>query len=136
MIAAGIVGECSVAVAVRKTERWWPYDCGATLRLTACDHPGGHVLHVDTTSNTLVVENELGAGVPLIVDARSLFFFRTPSNAQSDATAIGQGTAFLSNLVRGFKVHASVVDPLASPWLPVRSISKSRVTMERSPAAI
>jgi hypothetical protein len=43
------------------------------------------------------------------------FYFRTPYKAESDANAIGQGPAFLSNLVRGFKVHASVVDPLASP---------------------
>jgi len=79
--------------------------------------PEGHVLHVLTGSNTLVLENELGVPVPLTVDANTLFFFRTPSNAQSDATAIGQGPAFLSNLVRGFKVHASVVDPLASPMV-------------------
>ncbi len=77
--------------------------------------PEGHVLHVNTTANTLVVENELGLGVPLTVDANTLFFFRAPANAQLDATPIGQGPAFLSNLVRGFKVHASVLDPLASP---------------------
>jgi hypothetical protein len=77
--------------------------------------PEGHVLHVNTTANTIVVENELGLGVPLTVDANTLFYFRTPSNAQSDSNAIGQGPAFLSNLERGFKVHASVVDPLASP---------------------
>jgi hypothetical protein len=77
--------------------------------------PEGHVLHVQTGSNTLVVLNELGVPVPLTVDANTRFFFRTPANAQSDATAIGQGPAFLSNVVRGFKVHASVVDPLASP---------------------
>jgi len=79
--------------------------------------PEGHVLHVDTSTSTLVVQNELGVGVPLTVDANTLFFFRTPSNAQSDATSIGQGPAFLSNLVRGFKVHASVVDPLANPMV-------------------
>ena len=77
--------------------------------------PEGHVLHVNTNANTLVVENELGIGVPLTVDANTLFYFRTPSNAPSDASSIGQGPAFLSNLERGFKVHASVVDPLASP---------------------
>ena len=35
----------------------------------------------------------------------------------ADATPIGTGTAFLANhdLVRGFKVHVSVVDPLATP---------------------
>jgi hypothetical protein len=79
--------------------------------------PEGHVLHVNASTNTLVVDNEEGIGVPLTVDANTLYFFRAPSNAQSDATAIGQGTAFLSNLVRGFKVHASVVDPLATPMV-------------------
>ena len=77
--------------------------------------PEGHVLHVNTTTNTIVVDNELGIGVPLTVDANTLFYFRTPASAQSDATPIGQGSAFLANLERGFKVHASVVDPLASP---------------------
>jgi Domain of unknown function (DUF4382) len=79
--------------------------------------PEGHVLHVDTATNTLVVENELGFGVPLTVDANTLFYFRTPWKAQTDANAIGQGPTFLSNLVRGFKVHASVVDPLASSFV-------------------
>jgi hypothetical protein len=77
--------------------------------------PEGHVLHVNTSTNVLTVQNELGIGVPLTVDANTEFFFRTPTNAQADATPIGTGTAFLANLVRGFKVHASVVDPLASP---------------------
>jgi len=79
--------------------------------------PEGHVLHVDKLTNTLVVENELGVGVPLTIDANTLFYFRTPSKAQTDANSIGQGPAFLSNLVRGFKVHASAVDPLASPMV-------------------
>jgi hypothetical protein len=51
------------------------------------------------------------------VDANTQFYFRTPQNAQADATPIGTGTSFLAShdLVRGFKVHASVVDPLATP---------------------
>jgi len=79
--------------------------------------PEGHVLHVNTTTNTITVENEVGIGVPLTVNASTQFFFRTPWNAVADATPIGTGTGFLTatNLVRGFKVHASVVDPLASP---------------------
>ena len=77
--------------------------------------PEGHVLHVNTGTNVLTVQNELGLGIPLTVDANTTYFFRTPTNAQADATPIGTGTAFLSNLVRGFKVHCSVVDPLASP---------------------
>jgi hypothetical protein len=55
--------------------------------------------------------------VPLTIDANTLFYFRTPSKAQTDANSIGQGPAFLSNLVRGFKVHCSVVDPLAASFV-------------------
>jgi hypothetical protein len=77
--------------------------------------PEGHVLHVDNIGDVLTVENELGVGVPVAVTADTQFFFRTPASALADATPIGTGTAFLANLVRGFKVHSSVVDPLASP---------------------
>jgi hypothetical protein len=83
--------------------------------------PEGHVLHVIADANTnryvITVENELGAPVQLTVNDNTEFFFRTPWNAVSDSTPIGQGTSFLTNkdIVRGFKVHASVVDPLASP---------------------
>jgi hypothetical protein len=79
--------------------------------------PEGHVLHVNTNTDVMTVLNESGVGVPLTVDANTQFFFRTPQNAQADATPIGTGTSFLTshNLVRGFKVHASVVDPLATP---------------------
>jgi hypothetical protein len=79
--------------------------------------PEGHVLHVDSTSNVVTVENELGQGVALTVNANTQFFFRTPQSAQADSTPIATGTELLSsdNFVRGFKVHATVVDPLASP---------------------
>jgi hypothetical protein len=77
--------------------------------------PEGHILHVNSGTAALVVENELGLPVPLSIVSATNFYFRTPYKAESDANAIGQGPAFLSNLVRGFKVHASVVDPLAVP---------------------
>src|SRR5579862_3995743 len=82
--------------------------------------PEGHVLHVNKNTNVIVVENELGIGVPLQVNDSTEFFFRTPWNSVADATPIsiiGQGTKFLQDgdLVRGFKIHASVVDPLAAP---------------------
>ena len=56
---------------------------------------------------------------PVTVNANTEFFFRTPANAQADATPIATGTAFLAtqDLVRGFKVHVSVVDPLATPMV-------------------
>jgi hypothetical protein len=79
--------------------------------------PEGHVLHVDTTSNVVTVASESGRGVDLNVDANTQFFFRQPQDPAADSMPIGTGTAFLANhdLVRGFKVHASVVDPLAIP---------------------
>jgi hypothetical protein len=79
--------------------------------------PEGHVLHVNAANTRMWVSDESGIGVPLTVDANTQFYFRTPANAQADATPIGSGPAFLAanNLVRGFKVHVSVVDPLANP---------------------
>ena len=79
--------------------------------------PEGHVLHVNEGTGVIVVQNELGIPIPLTVNANTQFFFRTPWNATADATPIGQGPLFLNNddLVRGFKIHASVVDPLGAP---------------------
>ena len=79
--------------------------------------PEGHVLHVNASSDVVTVQNESGAPVNLTVDANTQFFFRTPWNPAADASPIGTGTGFLTshNFVRGFKVHASVVDPLATP---------------------
>jgi uncharacterized protein DUF4382/uncharacterized protein DUF5666 len=79
--------------------------------------PEGHVLKVDPTNDLLIVQNESGEPVTLSVDASTEFFFRTPASAIADATPIGTGPAFLANnnMVRGFKVHVSVVDPLATP---------------------
>jgi Domain of unknown function (DUF4382)/Domain of unknown function (DUF5666) len=78
--------------------------------------PEGHVLHVDPANQLIVVSNEQGRPVALSVDANTEFFFRTPSSATADATPIGTGPSFLAaqNLVRGFKVHVSVIDPLAA----------------------
>jgi hypothetical protein len=79
--------------------------------------PEGHVLHANTTNQTITVTNESGIPVLMQIDANTQFYLRQPWSAIADATPIGTGTAFLDadNLVRGFKVHASVVDPLATP---------------------
>jgi hypothetical protein len=73
------------------------------------------VLSVDAANSMIKVSNEAGQSVMLGVDANTQFFFRVPSDALADATPIGTGPAFLTDqqLVRGFKVHVSVVDPLA-----------------------
>lgn len=91
--------------------------------------PEGHVLHVDTTNNIIRVTDETGHERWITITDGSgsttatSFFFRTPASALSDTTPIGSGTAFLSNIKRGFKVHVQVVDPLsgdgsqATPWV-------------------
>lgn len=79
--------------------------------------PEGHVLHVNASTDTMVVDSAAGVPVPIAVNSATRFFFRQPADALADATPIGTGTSFLTShdLVRGFKVHVSVVDPLASP---------------------
>jgi hypothetical protein len=79
--------------------------------------PEGHVLDVNSTSNVLTVMNEAGVGIPMQVNSSTQFYFRQPWNGAADGTPIGTGTGFLANqdIVRGFKVHASVKDPLAVP---------------------
>ena len=79
--------------------------------------PEGHVLHVNAGTDIITVANELGSGVRMLVDANTKFFFRTPWDAVADSTPIATGTGLLNSkdFVRGFKVHASVVDPLAIP---------------------
>jgi hypothetical protein len=53
----------------------------------------------------------------MLIDTNTQFYFRQPASALADATPIGTGPSFLTSedLVRGFKVHASAVDPLATP---------------------
>lgn len=79
--------------------------------------PEGHILHADAATDVLTILDESGKPVPVTVNANTEFFFRTPQNALADATPIATGTAFVTNknIVRGFKVHVSVVDPLATP---------------------
>jgi hypothetical protein len=80
--------------------------------------PEGHVLHANTTAQTITVTNESGVPVSMQITDTTQFYLRQPWSAIADATPIGTGTAFFDagNLVRGFKIHASVVDPLAATW--------------------
>ncbi|HWF14277.1 MAG TPA: DUF4382 domain-containing protein, partial [Candidatus Acidoferrales bacterium] len=55
--------------------------------------PEGHVLHVNANTDVITIENEDGAPIRLTVDNNTEFFFRTPWNAVSDSTPIGQGTS-------------------------------------------
>lgn len=109
---------------IRTTLRFQPDGSLVAVRMWASStfaklwvSPEGHVLHVNTTTNVMTIQNEAGMGIPVTVDANTKFYFRVPWNAVADATPIGQGPSFLAadNLVRGFKVHLSVDDPLATP---------------------
>ncbi len=71
------------------------------------------MLHVTTSS--LVLDNEDGVPVTVDVDGNTQFFFRTPANPSSDAKPFCTGVTCLSDLVRGFKVHITVDDPLQVP---------------------
>ena len=83
--------------------------------------PEGHVLHVNTSTNTIVVADELGQPVQMTINANTQFFFRQPENSLADVTPISTsgGLVFLQagNIVRGFKVHAQAVDVTASPMV-------------------
>jgi hypothetical protein len=77
--------------------------------------PEGHVVHVDAANDELTVLDATGAPVRLKVDANTEFTF----HGQSINAA---GPAFLANIYRGFKVHASAIDPLAAPPLVAESV--------------
>ena len=74
--------------------------------------PEGHVLHVNTTTNIIDVENEIGVGVPCDGVTNNTVFY----SGATQISTTGAGIAFLTNIERGFRVHASgVVFPLTSP---------------------
>jgi hypothetical protein len=79
--------------------------------------PEGHVLNVNAQGTVMTVTNEDGIPVPVSIGPETEFYFRAPANGQADATAIGQGSSFLTSqeLVRGFKVHVGSMNPLAVP---------------------
>lgn len=78
--------------------------------------PEGHVLDVSTTNDTITVVNDEGQPVELLVNGSTQFYFQHDSNA-----TIGSGSAFLTNLHRGFKVQAAVnplsPPPSGTPWV-------------------
>jgi hypothetical protein len=85
--------------------RLWASSDFAKIRVS----PEGHVLHVDAAAGRIVVANEAGQPIPVTVNAATEFVV--------GSTTVGTGSAFLASqqLVRGFKVQVSVVDPLAVP---------------------
>lgn len=82
-------------------------------------NPEGHVLHVNTTNNTMWVTTDDGKAMHIAIGSNTAFYF------QAGDAAIGAGTAFfdgttpggLPNLPRGFKVDVTI-DPLSTTTPP------------------
>jgi hypothetical protein len=82
-------------------------------------NPEGHVLHVNTNTNTMWVTTEDGKATEVKIAAETNFYF------QSNNTAIGTGTTFfdgitpggLPNVTRGFKVNVTI-DPATAAARP------------------
>ena len=78
-------------------------------------NPEGHVLNVNTTNNTITVESEIPSNpITVTVGPNTMFFF--------GGTQIGQGTSFLPNLVRGFKVDigADLTTPSPADFVDIQ----------------
>ena len=70
--------------------------------------PEGHVVSVNTTTNSMVVDNADGHPRIIDVDTDTVFTFQ-------QNTAIGIGQNYLADVHHGFKVTIDVKDPLARP---------------------
>jgi hypothetical protein len=55
---------------------------------TAGISPEDHGLHVNSSTDVMVVENENGIGIPITVDGNTQLFFRQPQDGLADATPI------------------------------------------------
>lgn len=73
--------------------------------------PEGHVVKVDALNKAITVLSDTGTPMKFSVADTTQFFFH------GGTTAIGSGSAFLSNVSRGFKVHVTVADVLAKPMV-------------------
>ncbi len=112
-LAASIVGK-----QIRVNARYQPDGALVAVRIWASTsfntvwfNPEGHVLSANASTGVLTVQNEDGQPQPVTIDSNTQFFFHD----RGGKSPIGTGAAFLSNIVRGFKVEVNVVDPLANP---------------------
>jgi Domain of unknown function (DUF4382)/Domain of unknown function (DUF5666) len=105
-VAGGIVGK-----QLRIEARYQPDGSLVATRVFAAGSfvtvwrsPEGHVLRVDAAHNAFTVTGEDGSPTVLSVDDSTQFIV---PNQAADAAPIGTGSAFLSQLHRGFKVHVT-----------------------------
>ena len=94
--------------------------------------PEGHVLHVNTTTDVITVQNELGQPVNLRWMPIPSSFSGLLGMLLLTPRLSGREPSFLTNkdLVRGFKIHASVVIPRGSAGPHARPVCAERVDIE------
>lgn len=81
--------------------------------------PEGHVVSVNTTANSMLVDNADGHPRTIDIDSDTTFTFQ-------QSVTIGTGQACLADVSHGFKVTVDVKDPLAKP------MHASTVNIERA----
>ncbi|HEX7598983.1 MAG TPA: hypothetical protein VF518_12265, partial [Polyangia bacterium] len=98
---------------------WYCTAANAANLPIAAWSPEGHVVSVNTTANSLLVDNADGHPRLVDIDADTIFTFQ-------QNTAIGTGQAYLADVRHGFKVTIDVKNPLATP------MHASAVNIERA----
>jgi hypothetical protein len=81
--------------------------------------PEGHVVSVNTTTNSMLVDNADGRRRTIDIDTDTTFTFQ-------QSVTIGTGQSYLADVRHGFKVTVDVKDPLATP------LHASSVNIERA----
>ncbi len=74
--------------------------------------PEGHITRVDRVNNVIRVLDSAGDPKPIAITAATKWYWR--GDTTTDLSG-GNGTAFLANVERFFKVQVTVADPLAVP---------------------
>lgn len=76
--------------------------------------PEGHITRVDRVNNVIRVLDSAGDPKPIAINAATKWYWRGDT---SNELSGGNGTAFLANVERFFKVQVTVADPLATPMV-------------------
>lgn len=124
---AGLAAADAVMVASRLQDDgslyavrvWYCTAANAANLPIAVWSPEGHVVSVNTTANSLLVDNADGHPRTIDIDPDTIFTFQ-------QSVTIGTGQSYLADVSHGFKVTVDVKDPLAKP------MHASAVNIERA----
>lgn len=126
-LAAGLNVECTARYqadgSLAAVRVWY----SATANLPAW-RPEGHITYVDRTNNLIRVLDSNGNPKTFLINAATRWYFR--GDVTTDLSG-GNGTAFLSQVERFFKVHLTVADPTATP-MTATSVDIQRGVFEGS----